>query len=111
MATSLNSNDCFLLQSGSSIFSWHGNQGTFEQQQLASKIAEFLKVGTCGIIYKVFIFLYVISSIIQAELILINIKRNKIDAGICDCEHGMAFYLSVTIALMLRFPFVTQSLN
>ncbi|KAL2225959.1 UNVERIFIED_CONTAM: Villin-3 [Sesamum indicum] len=46
VATSLNSNDCFLLQSGSSIFSWHGNQGTFEQQQLVAKVAEFLKPGS-----------------------------------------------------------------
>ncbi|CAA0837438.1 Villin-2 [Striga hermonthica] len=45
VATSLNSYDCFLLQSGSSMFSWHGNQGTFEQQQLAAKVAEFLKPG------------------------------------------------------------------
>ncbi|CAK9183963.1 unnamed protein product [Ilex paraguariensis] len=44
VATSLNSNECFLLQSGSSIFSWHGNQSTFEQQQLAAKVAEFFKV-------------------------------------------------------------------
>ncbi|XP_009620592.1 villin-3 [Nicotiana tomentosiformis] len=42
---SLNSNECFLLQSGSSIFSWHGNQSTYEQQQLAAKVAEFLKPG------------------------------------------------------------------
>ncbi|XP_052175214.1 villin-3-like isoform X2 [Diospyros lotus] len=46
VATSLNSNECFLLQSGSSMFIWHGNQGTFEQQQLAAKVAEFLKPGT-----------------------------------------------------------------
>ncbi|KAL7097893.1 hypothetical protein ACP275_10G172100 [Erythranthe tilingii] len=46
VATSLNSNECFLLQSGSSIFNWHGTQGTFEQQQLAAKIAEFLKPGS-----------------------------------------------------------------
>ncbi|XP_057488028.1 villin-2-like [Actinidia eriantha] len=45
VATSLNSNECFLLQSGSSMFTWHGNQSTFEQQQLALKIAEFLKPG------------------------------------------------------------------
>ncbi|KAK4412947.1 Villin-2 [Sesamum alatum] len=45
-ATSLNSNDCFLLQSGSSVFSWHGNQGTFEQQQLVTKVSEFLKPGS-----------------------------------------------------------------
>ncbi|CAL5328771.1 unnamed protein product [Camellia sinensis] len=43
VATSLNSNECFLLQSGSSLFTWHGNQSTFEQQQLAAKVAEFLK--------------------------------------------------------------------
>ncbi|KAL6987152.1 Villin-2 [Sarracenia purpurea var. burkii] len=45
VGTSLNSNECFLLQSGSSIFIWHGNHSTFEQQQLASKVAEFLKPG------------------------------------------------------------------
>ncbi|KAL6555396.1 Villin-3 [Orobanche gracilis] len=46
VATSLNSHECFLLQSGSSIFSWHGTQGTFEQQQLAAKVSEFLKPGS-----------------------------------------------------------------
>ncbi|GMH18709.1 hypothetical protein Nepgr_020550 [Nepenthes gracilis] len=46
VATSLNSYDCFILQSGSSSFIWHGNQSTFEQQQAASKIAEFLKPGS-----------------------------------------------------------------
>ncbi|XP_039022972.1 villin-2-like isoform X1 [Hibiscus syriacus] len=45
VATSLNSTECFLLQSGSSIFTWHGNQSTLEQQQLAAKVAEFLKPG------------------------------------------------------------------
>lgn len=44
VATSLNSTECFLLQSGSSVFSWNGNQCTAEQQQLAAKLAEFLKV-------------------------------------------------------------------
>ncbi|CAN4107227.1 unnamed protein product [Withania somnifera] len=43
--SSLNSNECFLLQSGSSLFSWHGNQSSHEQQQLAAKVAEFLKPG------------------------------------------------------------------
>ncbi|XP_031398722.1 villin-3 isoform X2 [Punica granatum] len=46
VATSLNSAECFLLQSGSSIFTWHGNQSTFEQHQLAAKVAEFLKPGS-----------------------------------------------------------------
>ncbi|KAJ8622707.1 hypothetical protein MRB53_031236 [Persea americana] len=45
VATSLSSTDCFLLQSGSSVFCWQGNSSTFEQQQLAAKIAEFLKPG------------------------------------------------------------------
>lgn len=44
-ATSLSSSECFLLQSGSSVFTWHGNQCTFEQQQWAAKVAEFLKPG------------------------------------------------------------------
>ncbi|XP_071720495.1 villin-2 [Rutidosis leptorrhynchoides] len=45
VATSLNSYDCFLLQSGSSLFTWHGNQSIVEQQNIAAKIAEFLKPG------------------------------------------------------------------
>lgn len=45
VATSLNSYECFILQSGSSLFTWHGNQSTVEQHQLAAKIAEFLKPG------------------------------------------------------------------
>ncbi|KAL8200069.1 hypothetical protein R6Q57_011408 [Mikania cordata] len=45
VATSLNSYDCFLLQSGSSLFTWHGNQSTVEQHTPAAKIAKFLKPG------------------------------------------------------------------
>ncbi|KAH0972082.1 hypothetical protein GBA52_024238 [Prunus armeniaca] len=45
VAASLNSTECFLLQSGSSIFAWNGNQCTIEQQQLLAKLAEFLKPG------------------------------------------------------------------
>ncbi|KAL8200068.1 hypothetical protein R6Q57_011407 [Mikania cordata] len=45
VATSLNSYDCFLLQSVSSLFTWHGNQGTVEQHTPAAKIAKFLKPG------------------------------------------------------------------
>ncbi|XP_020205026.1 villin-3 [Cajanus cajan] len=41
--SSLNSTECFVLQSGSTIFTWHGNQCSFEQQQLAAKVAEFLR--------------------------------------------------------------------
>ncbi|KAH9624489.1 hypothetical protein KSS87_016930 [Heliosperma pusillum] len=44
VAASLNSNSCFILQSGSSVFIWQGNHSSLEQQQLASKIAEFLKI-------------------------------------------------------------------
>ncbi|KAK1294310.1 Villin-2 [Acorus calamus] len=45
VATSLSTTECFLVQSGSSVFTWHGNSSTFEQQQLAAKVAEFLKPG------------------------------------------------------------------
>ncbi|KAI4348687.1 hypothetical protein L6164_009380 [Bauhinia variegata] len=45
VATSLNSTECFILQSGSTIFLWQGNQCSFEQQQLAAKVAGFLKPG------------------------------------------------------------------
>ncbi|KAL8229688.1 hypothetical protein R6Q57_014588 [Mikania cordata] len=45
VATSLNSYDCFLLQSGLSLFTWHGNQSTVEQYTLAAKIAKILKHG------------------------------------------------------------------
>jgi len=42
--SSLNSFESFVLQSGSTVFIWHGNQCSFEQQQLAAKVAEFLRV-------------------------------------------------------------------
>ncbi|XP_020575035.1 villin-2-like isoform X2 [Phalaenopsis equestris] len=45
VTASLNSHDCFLLQSGNSLFIWQGNSSTFEQHQWATKIAEFLKPG------------------------------------------------------------------
>ncbi|WJX83787.1 Villin-2 [Trifolium repens] len=45
VATSLNSTECFLLQSGSTVFNWHGNQSSIEQHQLAAKVAEFLRPG------------------------------------------------------------------
>ncbi|KAL1569389.1 Villin-3 [Salvia divinorum] len=46
VATSLNSNECFVLQSGTTVFCWIGNQSTVEQQQLGVKVAEFLKPGS-----------------------------------------------------------------
>ncbi|XP_022966159.1 villin-3-like isoform X2 [Cucurbita maxima] len=45
VATSLDSSHSFLLQTGSSVFTWHGNQCAFELQQSAAKVAEFLKPG------------------------------------------------------------------
>ncbi|KGN53839.1 villin-2 [Cucumis sativus] len=45
VATSLDSSHSFVLQSGSSLFTWHGNQCAFELQQSAAKVAEFLKPG------------------------------------------------------------------
>ncbi|VAH85355.1 unnamed protein product [Triticum turgidum subsp. durum] len=39
------STDCFVLQTGSAMFTWHGNSSTYEQQQWAAKVAEFLKPG------------------------------------------------------------------
>ncbi|XP_074276815.1 villin-2-like isoform X1 [Silene latifolia] len=46
VASSLNPNSCFILQLGSSLLTWQGNQSSFEQQRLASKIADFLKPGS-----------------------------------------------------------------
>lgn len=45
VATSLDSSHSFVLQSASSLFTWHGNQCAFELQQSAAKVAEFLKPG------------------------------------------------------------------
>ncbi|PKU77192.1 Villin-2 [Dendrobium catenatum] len=45
VAASLNSYDCFLLQSGNTLFIWQGTSSTFEQHQWATNIAEFLKPG------------------------------------------------------------------
>ncbi|KAL4587495.1 hypothetical protein LXL04_000366 [Taraxacum kok-saghyz] len=45
VAESLNSHECFVIQSGSHVYIWQGNQSSYEQQHWASKIAEFLKPG------------------------------------------------------------------
>ncbi|KAK8611148.1 hypothetical protein V6N13_131209 [Hibiscus sabdariffa] len=46
VAKSLNTTECFLLQSGSStIFTWYGTQSSKEQQELAAKVADSLKPG------------------------------------------------------------------
>ncbi|KAL8162317.1 hypothetical protein V2J09_013806 [Rumex salicifolius] len=45
VAASLNSYECYILQTGTSIFIWQGNQSPFEQQQLVVKVAEILKPG------------------------------------------------------------------
>ncbi|GJN31511.1 hypothetical protein PR202_gb19920 [Eleusine coracana subsp. coracana] len=45
VSTSLSSTECFVLQSGKLMFSWIGNSSSFEQQQWATKVAEFLKPG------------------------------------------------------------------
>ncbi|PWZ31464.1 Villin-2 [Zea mays] len=44
VATSLSSTESFILQSGNAMFTWFGNSSTYEQQQWAAKVAEFLKV-------------------------------------------------------------------
>ncbi|XP_042406955.1 villin-3-like [Zingiber officinale] len=45
VATSLNSYDCFVLQSGNTVFMWNGSSSTHEQQQWVDQTAEFLKPG------------------------------------------------------------------
>nr|XP_043611110.1 villin-3-like [Erigeron canadensis] len=42
---SLNSFECFVIQAGNHLYIWQGTQSTYEQQQWASKIAEFLRPG------------------------------------------------------------------
>lgn len=45
VAASLDSTCCFVLQTGTSLFIWHGNSTTIEQQKSAAIFAEFLKPG------------------------------------------------------------------
>uniref|UniRef100_A0ACD5WVP1 Uncharacterized protein n=1 Tax=Avena sativa TaxID=4498 RepID=A0ACD5WVP1_AVESA len=45
VSTSLSSTDCFVLQTGNSMFTWIGTTSSYEQQQWATKVAEFLKPG------------------------------------------------------------------
>ncbi|KAJ0809099.1 putative villin headpiece, villin/Gelsolin, ADF-H/Gelsolin-like domain superfamily [Helianthus annuus] len=42
---SLNSHEVFVVHAGSHLYIWQGTQSTYEQQQWAAKIAEFLKPG------------------------------------------------------------------
>ncbi|KAH9566319.1 hypothetical protein CY35_04G125100 [Sphagnum magellanicum] len=45
LAVSLNSSDCFLLQSSVKFYSWSGNLSTPEDQKVALQVAGFLKPG------------------------------------------------------------------
>ncbi|KAF5772063.1 putative villin/Gelsolin, ADF-H/Gelsolin-like domain superfamily [Helianthus annuus] len=45
VASSLNSHECFVIQSGSHLYIWQGTQSTYEQHAWAAKIAEFVKPG------------------------------------------------------------------
>ncbi|KAL5209085.1 hypothetical protein ABZP36_004708 [Zizania latifolia] len=45
VSSNLSPTDCFVLQSGNSMFTWIGNASSYEQQQWAAKVAEFLKPG------------------------------------------------------------------
>ncbi|KAL5219060.1 hypothetical protein ABZP36_019744 [Zizania latifolia] len=45
VSSNLSPTDCFVLQSGNSMFTWNGNASSYEQQQWAAKVAEFLKPG------------------------------------------------------------------
>ncbi|KAG2540644.1 hypothetical protein PVAP13_9NG578000 [Panicum virgatum] len=45
VSMSLSSTDCFILQSKNAMFIWIGNSSSYEQQQWAGKVAEFLKPG------------------------------------------------------------------
>ncbi|XP_076881305.1 villin-2-like [Bidens hawaiensis] len=42
---SLNSHECFVVHAGNHLYIWQGTQSTYEQQQWAVKIADFLKPG------------------------------------------------------------------
>ncbi|KAG6473346.1 hypothetical protein ZIOFF_067261 [Zingiber officinale] len=44
VATSLNSYDCFVLQSWNTVFTWNGSSSTHEQQQWVDQTSEFLKI-------------------------------------------------------------------
>ncbi|KAG8097407.1 hypothetical protein GUJ93_ZPchr0013g35403 [Zizania palustris] len=45
VSSNLSPTDCFVLQSGNSMFTWIGNASSYEQQQWAAKVSEFLKPG------------------------------------------------------------------
>ncbi|XP_024402888.1 villin-3 isoform X1 [Physcomitrium patens] len=44
-SASLNSSDCFLLQTNSKLYAWSGNLSTFESQKASLLVAEILKPG------------------------------------------------------------------
>ena len=44
MASSLNSSYCYILHSGSSIFTWSGNLTTAEDQELVERQLDIIKV-------------------------------------------------------------------
>jgi hypothetical protein len=45
LSASLNSSDCFLLQTNAKLYAWSGNLSTAESQKAVLRVAEVLKVG------------------------------------------------------------------
>jgi len=45
LSASLNSSDCFLLQTNAKFYAWSGNLSSVENQKVALRVAEFLKPG------------------------------------------------------------------
>lgn len=79
IAASLNSTECFVLQSGSAVFTWHGNQCSLEQQQLATKVAEFLKVNLTKTSFLLSFLEGILPSPQQYFAIFLHILKNKVN--------------------------------
>lgn len=67
-ASSLNSNDVFVLRNGSSCLVWCGKGSTGDEREMAKKIASSLTKSEFGVVYEGNRTCYMLGSLIQAIL-------------------------------------------
>ncbi|KAI3830147.1 hypothetical protein L1987_04281 [Smallanthus sonchifolius] len=97
----MNSHECFVVHAGSHLYIWQGTQSTYEQQQWAVKVADFLKV--C-ISYSYLVSGFMLQYIRSLWLIFIlfwlglrgkeNVSTNKVSLETIRDPHLFAFSLS-----------------
>lgn len=91
MASSLNSSYCYILHSGSSVFTWTGNLTNSEDQELVERQLDLIKASCYG--------MFSHSKHVLLELLYLQAEENMLDGlrFYCLSFEIFAAQLSITI--------------